>query len=110
MNPEQQRIAIAEACGWKGMSPDYMIGYSPDRREPYSDRVNACPIDDLDCIPLDPIPDYLDDLNAIHKAEKFCLTNARLEEEYYFAIDRNPFASASQRAEALLRTLELWEE
>ena len=64
MNPEKQRIKIAEACGWKGISPEYLTGYAPWRPTPYSERVMG----DLESIPLEPLPDYLNDLNAIHDA------------------------------------------
>ena len=89
MNPEQQRIAIAEACGWK-------IGY----RDPEA---------------WHPLPDFLHDLNAMHEAEKV-LTNEQLE--VYCNILHKPnhgvywaiHATAAQRAEAFLRTIGKWEE
>jgi hypothetical protein len=81
MTPEQKRIAIAEACGWRGISEQFLVGYAPWRTEPYADRVNACPIADLDCIPLDPLPDYLNDLNAMNEAER--LLNVEQESVYW---------------------------
>lgn len=99
MNPEQQRIAIAEACGWK-------TGY----RDPEA---------------WHPLPDFLHDLNAMHDAEKV-LTKANwgcYASELYRITDANnhgispnhhwlavAFSTASQRAEAFLRTIGKWEE
>ena len=89
MTPEAQRIAIAEACGWK-------TGY----RDPEA---------------WHPLPDYLNDLNAMHESEKV-LTNEQLE--VYCNILHKPnhgvywaiHATAAQRAEAFLRTIGKWEE
>jgi hypothetical protein len=61
------------------------------------------------------IPDYLNDLNAMHEAEK-ALTSEQLE--VYCNILHKPnhgvywaiHATASQRAEAFLRTIGKWEE
>ena len=129
MTPEQKRIAIAEACGWRGISEQFLVGYAPWRTEPYADRVNACPIADLDCIPLDPLPDYFNDLNAMHEAEK--VLNGYRRTEYIVALrkiivrdmDTQPHqdpdtgtlldiyfygATAAQRAEAFGLTLKLW--
>lgn len=119
MTLEQKRIAIAEACGWRGISEQFLVGYAPWRTEPYSDRVNACPIADIDCIPLDPLPDYLNDLNAMHDAVKSLPQNIKPR---YFAclcavvssaITLNGYsevteATAAQRAEAFGKTLNLW--
>lgn len=120
MTEEKQRIAIAEACGWR-FSP-YA---SPEMKEvailswirPHgADWQPEC------------LPDYLNDLNAMHKAEK-TLTSTQLG-EYWFELSSvvtgfprneldssNEFANAdiacaaaAQRAEALLKTLNLWEE
>ncbi len=89
MNPEQQRIAIAEACGWK-------IGY----RDPEA---------------WHPLPDFLHDLNAMHEAEKV-LTSEQVTSYVYSLESMNDrwstpaFATAAQRAEAFLRTIGKWEE
>jgi hypothetical protein len=97
MTPEQQRTAIAEACGWK-------TGY----RDPEA---------------WHPLPDYLNDLNAMHDAEKvldpkgkdgsyeyWLRTVCHIPEResangrYFYR------ATAAQRAEAFLRTIGKWEE
>ena len=89
MNPEQQRIAIAEACGWK-------TGY----RDPEA---------------WHPLPDFLHDLNAMHEAEKV-LTSEQVTSYVYSLESMNDlwstpaFATAAQRAEAFLRTIGKWEE
>lgn len=102
MNKEAQRIAIAEACGWKPTSADFWI--NPDGKL-WSN-----------------IPDYLNDLNAMAVAEKV-LNNAQYS--YYIthleiivrdsagerSNTRYPHsATAYQRAEAFLRTLGLWKD
>jgi hypothetical protein len=106
MNPEQQRIAIAEACGkWhSGWPHEYMN---------QADRLRH-------------IPDYLNDLNAMHEAvsifdydqadefeDHLCDICKRLNDEkenpapWRFAVVN---ATASQRAEAFLRTIGKWKE
>ena len=105
MNPEQQRVAIAEACGmWhSGWPHEYMN---------QADRLRH-------------IPNYLNDLNAMHEAEKM-LTKAnwggyaaelyRITDAHNHGISPNhhwlavAFSTASQRAEAFLRTIGKWEE
>jgi hypothetical protein len=103
MTPEQQRIAIAEACGWTEIEPctccyGVSWGYQPT---PGAHKKH--------------VPDYINDLNAMHEAEKV-LTNEQLE--VYCNILHKPnhgvywaiHATAAQRAEAFLRTIGKWEE
>ena len=104
MTAEAQRIAIAKACG---VSPLWST---------------ALPVRAIHCN----VPDYLNDLNAMHEAEKtltdeqhkdfrrelkyVCGTGGSTEEELSL-IFRNRFsATAAQRAEAFLRALNLWAE
>jgi len=89
VNQEEQRIAIAEACGWK-------TGY----RDPEA---------------WHPLPDYLNDLNAMHDAEK--VLNEKQEDimnsTLWDIMDGRKYlwhATASQRAEAFLRTIGKWKE
>ena len=91
MKPEQQRIAIAEACGtmrWSYALPKKCVGAS--------------------------VPNYLNDLNAMHDAEKM-LTSSQIApyvdslEEMNERWSTPAFASAAQRAEAFLRAIEKWE-
>jgi hypothetical protein len=99
MNPKKQRIAIAQACGWTDIGFAYFSGTGLD------------PLDGL----RDDLPDYLNDLNAMHEAEKM-LTNdqktdfIRAVNKGDFSNRRLAFATAAQRAEAFLRTLNLWTE
>jgi len=93
MTPEAQRTAIAVACGWT----DTQI---IDGKYGQTD-----------------VPDYIHDLNAMHEAEKVLpagqwdryaqwlreLTSSNRR----FLIAR---ATASQRAEAFLRTIDKWKE
>jgi len=134
MTPEDQRIAIAEACGatWKAdhfenpmlVRDDIVLAVCPDESPTF----------------LLSLPDYLNDLNAMHEAEKM-LRNGQAEifvewlnrivfrehwEWWWSDGDRLPVnspgyfevptktvfgcvgASATQRAEAFLRTLGKW--
>ena len=99
MNNEKQRIAIAEACGWK---PNPFIRDMSGQVFPQSP------------------PDYLNDLNAMHEAEKM-LTEHQWDEyervlrlvcdgcSYFEGAGKELLhATAAQRAEAFLRTLGKW--
>ena len=55
MTTEEKRIKIAEACGWKVEDATNWFGLK---------------LGDLPGDGLKPIPDYFDDLNAMHDAEK----------------------------------------
>ena len=99
MNTEKQRIAIAEACGI----------VSKDKWGPLYHTENGFV---RDC------PDYLNDLNAMREAEKV-FEGYGMRQSYrrnlLIACDTNDLneiisASASQRAEAFLRTIGKWEE
>jgi len=100
MSPEAQRIAIAETCGFthvRCIPPDHCIGHHPSRPSA--------------------VPDYLNDLNAMHEAEK-TLPPAQFWEYADFlrqfhnglGVDGYITATAAQRAEAFLRTICKWEE
>ena len=125
MTPEQQRIAIAEACGWKWLDhPDTL-----DRTKNFQlqGKWVLSPDDQLE-FPHD-APDYLNDLNAMKDAMEYVESGAvftlmlgditlghRLERdlgppesdlclgEAYGCIN----ATAAQRAEAFLKTLNLY--
>ena len=121
MNKEQQNIAIAKLMGakWvksfnrqtpnkavlvfvKRLSLDYgdEIVYVNESDENFTKVVHAH------------VPDYCKDLNAMHKAEKR-LNNKDLWEKYKSTlliwITEPVCATAAQRAEAFLKTLNLWE-
>ena len=102
MNPEQQRITIAEACGWKLHSELDKTLCAPHQTD--------CPL----VAELITIPDYPNDLNAMHEAEKM-FRNAiycrYISELCDLTIKDNNcmyMATAAQRAEAFLKTLNLW--
>jgi hypothetical protein len=110
MSPEKQRIAIAEACGWKcraSTNKDFEFVWM-HKDEGY-------------CYAL---PDYAEDLNAMHEAERVALNSAELLSEYADQLDKVcvpthicclthwqsvVMATAAQRAEAFLKAIGKWE-
>lgn len=119
MNPEQQRIKIAEACGAKWMNlwcaSHATLTFHDEGENASLPDWTFCQKDKI--TPFDrTIPDYLNDLNAMHEAEKvfadddlFRGYEAQLDKVVPMS-ERWIFATAAQRAEAFLRTLNLWEE
>lgn len=108
MTPDQQQRAIEKVCGWIIANPendraDYRHWTPPNcvakPNHMYGDRP----------------PDYLNDLNACHEMEKV-LTSEQVTSYVDFlelmneAWSTPAFATASQRSEAFLRTLNLWTE
>ena len=98
MTDTQINIAIAEACGIISEDQWGLVYKTP------SGWVRDC-------------PDYANDLNAMHEAEK-ALTRYQQSVTYsdnlmkivgYHTFD-SAHANASQRAEAFLRTIGKWEE
>lgn len=103
MNPEQQRIAIAKVCGFKrGPSPTDIVEVWLNKHG--YEVVN--------------LPLYLESLDAMHVAEKFLQQGDQMTEyimTLFKVCRRNESkpsdcicATAAQRAEAFLRTLNLW--
>ena len=126
MTPEKQRIKLAEAMGWK-IDRKYLEWYliNPEGIT----IVSGCLIEREFSAKMaleQFLPDFLNDLNAIHKAEKKLLTTGELCHEYQnHLLDLMPWnfsadadmadrwmfhRTAAERCEALLRTLNLWEE
>jgi len=105
VKPEAQRIAIAEWCGWVTDA-----GYENSLRD--NAFYGSCPARG---IRWQRCPDYLNDLNAIHEAENKLDKGQAMEFErqlrtvcssrYYSSVISS---SAAQRAEALLKTMDLW--
>jgi hypothetical protein len=108
MSPEEQRVAIAKACGWKKFTPD-SIQYTAQRADGK----------------WGVIPDYPNDLNAMHRAFEdmdpwlhieFVRTllstyRRRVGKERTGAANVDILhATAPDWAEAFLRTLNLWTE
>lgn len=101
MTPEQQRIKIAEACGWWGNCKENCM-QPPNCTDMYCE-----------------IPNYCNDLNAMHETEKFLTNDQWLDYDLELMVITNCddivqkkriSATAKQRAEAFLRTLNLWTE
>jgi hypothetical protein len=94
MTQEQQRIAIAKACGWTHIvkENEEWAGRKPGTlATPY-------------------LPDYLNDLNTMHEAE--CTLDGDQWDIYCTILESmdGPAISAVawRRAEAFLKTLGLW--
>ena len=110
MTPEKQHIAIAQVFGWTETEP-WLNGERCFEREE-----STCGWK------LSDIPNYLNDLNAMHEAEKVLTVGQRVTYASQLCLiwtghtDRAvPIwfwieVTARQRAEAFLRTLKLWEE
>jgi len=119
MNKSKQKVTIALACGYKNVgSTGFANPNWKSWEEPTGKRVAS-------------LPDYPNDLNAMHEAEKAITMHPDFEYKYgetlaratigkefedegfapngwgYFSVLR---ATAAQRAEAFLKTLGLWED
>jgi hypothetical protein len=107
MSDEQINIAIAKACGWLLVKAcdGSLIGKLKNEQGP-----------------MDEIPDYCNDLNAMHEAENHLPSDKK--EDYWYQLYENCrrsvfsrvednykmlHATAAQRAEAFLRTINKWE-
>ena len=124
MTPEQMRIAIAEECGWRRCNCreqpcEYWL--PPDINDPEGKNW---------CLAHSELPDYLNDLNAMHEAEKtFDDKTVDKQSLYYDHLSlvvgwksKTPAearwestwgcfrATALQRAEAFLHTVRKWRE
>ncbi len=108
--PEQQRIAIAEACGWElksnGLSPMWSW-----QNESLTHRIKWVAHKEMASQGV--LPDYLNDLNAMHEAER------RLEaednhaygcycSELYEKYGNTVSLTAAQRAESFPKYYNLW--
>jgi hypothetical protein len=122
MTPEAQRIAIAEACGWRNVRKE------PPFDKPWDAPLGTSPRATYSGEGFEKVPDYLRDLNAMNEAEKV-LTNddadsgsqwsyvqqlIHITKAESMEMHREVFivstATAAQRAEAFLRTLGKWED
>ena len=102
MSDQEINIAIAEACGWK-FDDSMEMWLSPN---------------DIHFFPWQ-LPDYCNDLNAMHEAEGTLTKQQQEEYDYQLSEITAPItgerwsllhANARQRAEAFLRTIGKWEE
>lgn len=114
MDANKQRVAIAEACGWTVIG-GVLCDPKPETRF-------GEPTGDVDMNPVGPVPDYLNDLNAMHEAEAALdyRQDMKYPQELIEVLRRSGVlypddivelisATAAQRAEAFLRTLNKWE-
>lgn len=141
MTPEAQRIAIAEFCGWSiepapKPAPDwpdsmwnvYHNGKRVDTFGWWDEKLKQVPSIPTLANCVQSLPDYLNDLNAMHEAEQGLTDKQRKNFVNQLWVKVNPdlatkwdeagtlaffdyiCATAAQRAEALLRTIGRWEE
>lgn len=102
MTPEQINVAIAEKCGWSRCKSCAENDYESWRR-PSNDG----------CEPE--LPDYLNDLNAMHDAEAF-LVGDEVDSYVGFLLEELEFqwrlvrATATQKSKAFLRAIGKWNE
>ena len=116
-----QRIAIARYMGAR-----WFIKPAQNNREEITTSYQFLSMDETGCSRI--IPDYLNDLNAMNEVEKSLVDYGEramylnniygimgrnekgrmFDESIGSPIDVVPFASAVQRAEAFLRTMNLW--
>jgi hypothetical protein len=115
MNEEQQRITIAQACGWElksnGLSPMWSW-----QNESLTHRIKWVAHKEMASQGV--LPDYLNDLNAMHEAEKMLRKPMKGSDTDTIIGDRmHKYAeligyafdsTAAQRAEAFLRTIDKW--
>ena len=101
MTLEQMRIKIAEACGWSRVTGSYLDVYkTPTGIGPRGGDIVK-------------LPNYPYDLNACHEMEKVLRKRPLLWQKYVdtlnetLSIDDAIHATAAQRCEAFLKTLEL---
>lgn len=106
MNQEKQRIAIAAACGgtYKPCACGHCGGEFDHWHWP-------------DGTITDEVPDYLNSLDDMHEAEeRMGALEPGARRRYaellrdWLGADGSVFATAAQRAEALLKTLSLWSD
>lgn len=116
MSPEDQRIAIAEACGWK---PTLITGLT------WRGWCKSYEDPKLCATPIDGLPDYLNDLNLMHEVEKViteddgdeyfthlesvCQEALIMDGTSHYLSFKTISATAYQRAEAFLKTIGKWE-
>ena len=101
MITELQNLTIAKACGWTYLPKD------PEMMQYVARMPNG---------KWDKIPDYINDLNAMHEAEKILFP--KFEIEWHNQLQNvcgcswrvMLHSTAAQRAEAFLRTLNLWKD
>lgn len=121
MNKDKQRIAIAEICGFRFVGESGRYPEDEDWQK-YKAVYHGDGFIGLARPDWIPVPDYVTDLNDMHKAEKVMfafdsgIENGGYRTRYLDALLRicaggfhaGIHATAEQRAEAFLRTLGKW--
>ena len=121
MNPESQRIAIAEACGFVAETATVLVWANPTIREGAATGELPAQSQILyskggHWFRPENLPSYLSDLNAMHEAEKVLFArNDWSGCDYEQALNDMTsswcwHATAAQRAEAFLRTIGKWQQ
>ena len=120
MTTEEQRIAIAEVCGYSDFLEEKISTGAFGRAIILRAR-HSPPDAPPEMHPYKSVPDYLNDLNAMHEVLKILLPPGKgktrfveilkelvgvLDDQEFFLIH----STASQQAEAFLRTLNLWKD
>lgn len=135
MKPDKQRLAIAEYCGWAGfeVTGHILLGVPPQNE--ITEKLLG-PKTITGWTPRFDVPDYPNDLNAMHEAEK-CLPKYpknnygdhgpnKISYSHLLEVELCPkdrfgerdnatlfqfiHATAAQKAKAFLRTIGKWEE
>jgi hypothetical protein len=103
MKPEQQNKIIAKHCGWK-QRDNVSDNYSTNGWLNPNNRWDYC-------------PNFCEDLNAMHEAEKILFETIENPNKYFDELDEiceviadTITATAAQRAEAFLKTIGKWED
>lgn len=121
MTPENQRIAIARACGWTDIVRKNNLFFGLFGKKPRPPRTGlggGADTEPLECN----VPDYCNSLDAMHEAEKHipverfdeyvCMVEwvAWLDKKHSIAKHKRELVKAKPevKAEAMLRALELW--
>ena len=114
MNKELQRTTIAKVCGWEAGEANVNRDHSKAQGFWYKQMFY---------VGTDSLPDYLNDLNEMHEALKFLVTDDQKRRfvDYISNINNGgngalrwrgrwacASASAAQYAEAFLRVFNLW--
>ncbi len=134
MSPEKQRIAIAEVCGWNivqtvpggDLLGQWEAAHNYDAEVDMADGAHGSTA--TKAMDKAGTPDFLNDLNAMHEAEKVLdfsqqatflselasvlgetisfADGARGKADFFIMVHATP----AQRAEAFLKTIGKWEE
>lgn len=116
MTQEEQRIAIAELRGWRRLKSSPVLRYwsHPDD-DPEGNEEN-------EVFTLEMLPDYPNDLNACHEMENHLTEQQKIGYYHNLSLWREDtgeptenlyevvHATAAQRCEAFLKTINLWKD